>query len=143
MQATGRLPRCLRHVAALAARAQGAHSRAHAVEHVHRLPRATPTLPLPQVSACFTGAGARGYAAFSAFRGCFNSWLALPGFHLLPDGLLAVAYFVAVAWLFLGVAIAADIFMVGRGARRAGFGWGCQGRKGLTNALTPVLCSLS
>ena len=36
----------------------------------------------------------------------------------MPDWLLGVAYFVAVVWLFLGVAIAADIFMVGRGLER-------------------------
>lgn len=68
------------------------------------------------MGACYTGVGQRGYAAYSAFRGCYGSWLSPPGFHLMPDWLLAIAYLVATIWLFFGVAIAADIFMVGCGA---------------------------
>jgi hypothetical protein len=65
----------------------------------------------PQVGACYSPAGDRGYAAYSAFRGCFNLWISPPGFQLLPDWALAACYLAATVWLFLGVAIASDIFM--------------------------------
>ena len=32
-----------------------------------------------------------GYVVYYGFRGCLNSWLAVPGFMLLPTGLLAGA----------------------------------------------------
>ena len=35
----------------------------------------------------------------------------IPGTTLLPKGVLAIAYFIFLAWLFLGISIVADIFM--------------------------------
>jgi len=35
----------------------------------------------------------------------------IPGTNLLNDYLLAVAYFVALVYLFLGIAIVSDVFM--------------------------------
>lgn len=35
----------------------------------------------------------------------------IPGTSLLPNGLLGVAYFLALMYLFLGIAIISDIFM--------------------------------
>lgn len=42
---------------------------------------------------------------------CFESWLLLPAQNLWPDGLLGVLYVIAMIYLFLGIAIIADIFM--------------------------------
>lgn len=35
----------------------------------------------------------------------------IPGTTLLPKGVLAITYFIFLAWLFLGISIVADIFM--------------------------------
>jgi hypothetical protein len=35
----------------------------------------------------------------------------IPGTSLLPKGLLAIMYLLFLGWLFLGIAIVADIFM--------------------------------
>lgn len=42
---------------------------------------------------------------------CFESWLLLPAQNLWSDGLLGVLYVIAMIYLFLGIAIIADIFM--------------------------------
>lgn len=42
---------------------------------------------------------------------CFKSWLLLPGENLWSDGLRGFLYIVAMLYLFLGIAIIADIFM--------------------------------
>jgi len=41
---------------------------------------------------------------------CTSGWI-LPGTDILPVPLLAIAYFVTLCWLFLGISIVADIFM--------------------------------
>jgi len=42
-----------------------------------------------------------------------NSSFIIPGTSLLPVGVLAVAYFLALAYLFLGISIIAEVFMAG------------------------------
>jgi len=37
----------------------------------------------------------------------------IPGTELLPLGVLAVAYFITLSWLFLGISIIAEMFMAG------------------------------
>lgn len=41
---------------------------------------------------------------------CTSGWI-LPGTDILPIPLLAIAYFITLCWLFLGISIVADIFM--------------------------------
>ena len=40
-----------------------------------------------------------------------SSWVLIPGTSLLSDGVLALAYFFALVYLFLGISIISDIFM--------------------------------
>jgi hypothetical protein len=42
-----------------------------------------------------------------------NSPFIIPGTSLLPVGVLAVAYFLALVYLFLGISIIAEVFMAG------------------------------
>jgi hypothetical protein len=42
-----------------------------------------------------------------------NSRFIIPGTSLLPVGVLAVAYFMALVYLFLGISIIAELFMAG------------------------------
>jgi len=42
-----------------------------------------------------------------------TSWVLVPGTALLPNGILAVAYFFTLVYLFLGISIVADVFMSG------------------------------
>jgi len=41
----------------------------------------------------------------------FYSWVLVPGTAILPNGILAVAYFFTLVYLFLGISIVADVFM--------------------------------
>jgi hypothetical protein len=41
---------------------------------------------------------------------CTSGWV-LPGTEILPIPLLAIAYFITLCWLFLGISVVADIFM--------------------------------
>lgn len=43
---------------------------------------------------------------------CTSNFL-IPGTELLPVGVLAVAYFITLCWLFLGISIIAEMFMAG------------------------------
>lgn len=40
-----------------------------------------------------------------------HSWVIIPGTSLQPSWLLAIAYFLALVYLFLGIALVSDIFM--------------------------------
>lgn len=42
-----------------------------------------------------------------------NSTVLIPGVALLPGGLLAVFYALALVYLFLGIGIVSDVFMAG------------------------------
>lgn len=42
---------------------------------------------------------------------CHSSLVLIPGTSLLPRSMLAVVYFIFLCWLFMGIAIVADIFM--------------------------------
>lgn len=42
---------------------------------------------------------------------CHSSLIVVPGTSLLPTALLAIVYFIFLCWLFMGIAIIADIFM--------------------------------
>jgi len=42
-----------------------------------------------------------------------NSPLLIPGIPLLPRGLLAIVYGLALVYLFLGISIVADLFVAG------------------------------
>lgn len=42
---------------------------------------------------------------------CMSGLVLIPGTSLLPKGLLAIMYLLFLGWLFLGIAIVADIFM--------------------------------
>jgi len=48
---------------------------------------------------------------FGKNKNLCNSWVIVPGTAILPTGLLAVAYGLTLAWLFMGIAIVSDIFM--------------------------------
>lgn len=41
-----------------------------------------------------------------------RSWIIPPGFSLIPKPVLAIIYFLILCYLFLGIAIIADIFML-------------------------------
>ena len=40
-----------------------------------------------------------------------HSWVFFPGLSLLPDAALGICYLLFLFWLFMGIAILADIFM--------------------------------
>lgn len=42
---------------------------------------------------------------------CMDSWVLLPGFNLLPKGLLVVIYLLFFIWLFQGISLCCDIFV--------------------------------
>lgn len=67
----------------------------------------------PSGAACLqrTDAG-RGSVFFEDYQACAQSDILLPGFNLLPDWLLAITYGLALLWLFFGIAIISDTFMV-------------------------------
>mmetsp|Transcript_28938 Transcript_28938/g.92452 ORF Transcript_28938/g.92452 Transcript_28938/m.92452 type:complete len:100 (-) Transcript_28938:147-446(-) len=60
---------------------------------------------------CYVKYGDRGFAAYSDFDKCQDSWLLLPGFNLLSTPTLAIAYFLGLIYCFFGVAIVSDVFM--------------------------------
>ena len=41
----------------------------------------------------------------------YHSWVLIPGTAILPNGILAVGYFFTLVYLFLGIAIVAEVFM--------------------------------
>ena len=43
---------------------------------------------------------------------CFESWLLIPGFNLWAEWLQGLLYVLAILYIFLGIAIAADVFML-------------------------------
>eukprot|EP00794_Sanderia_malayensis_P010223 gene10223-11271_t len=53
----------------------------------------------------------RGYVVFHQ-NICFDSWLLLPAEDLWPAGVRGVLYTIGIFYLFLGIAIAADVFML-------------------------------
>ncbi|QDZ24373.1 sodium/calcium exchanger protein [Chloropicon primus] len=53
----------------------------------------------------------KGYVVYDKYKECYDSWIMLPGFLLLPDELLALVFFFVLIYCFFGVAIISDIFM--------------------------------
>jgi len=53
----------------------------------------------------------KGYIVYNEYEECQESWLLLPGFSLLSDGVLIVVFFLFLCYLFLGIAIISDKFM--------------------------------
>jgi len=43
---------------------------------------------------------------------CFESWLLLPAENLWPAWIRGILYTMAILYIFLGIAIAADVFML-------------------------------
>lgn len=41
-----------------------------------------------------------------------NSWVLIPGTAILPKGLLGIAYCLTLIYLFMGISIVSDIFML-------------------------------
>lgn len=59
------------------------------------------------------GPGGRGWAVFPAGEKVCTSDVLLPGFNMLPRWLLGAVYGLFLTYLFIGVAIASDLFMGG------------------------------
>lgn len=61
--------------------------------------------------SCYESYYNKGYVVYDKYMECYESWIMLPGFLLLPDELLALVFFFVLIYCFFGVAIISDIFM--------------------------------
>lgn len=48
---------------------------------------------------------------YSGKSQCVSWWITIPGVNLLPKGMQGAFYIIFLGWLFMGIAIVADIFM--------------------------------
>lgn len=62
-------------------------------------------------TTCYESYYDRGYVVYDKYEECFESWILLPGFLLLPQELLAAIFFFVLIYCFFGVAIISDVFM--------------------------------
>ena len=60
---------------------------------------------------CYESFYGKGAVVYDKYMECYDNWIMLPGFLLLPDELLALVFFFVLIYCFFGVAIISDVFM--------------------------------
>ena len=60
---------------------------------------------------CYESFYGKGAVVYDKYMECYDNWIMLPGFLLLPDELLALVFFFVLLYCFFGVAIISDVFM--------------------------------